>query len=185
MVSWSVVLLIYLFHEQILLVNIASHTSLFYFIFFTTVDYVNGRCVMDCDEATPGCGGIATTAAFTLYADAATCCSEKLGYLNADVCASNSNPASTGTGKYFANVQDSICVNDETGTCPTGKTCAAATGSEVLYDTIEECCAGSLGWVTADSCVSRSDGTEYSTQWFVDYSNEICGRFLGCVVCIR
>ncbi|ACI64978.1 predicted protein [Thalassiosira pseudonana CCMP1335] len=138
------------------------------------VDYVNGRCVMDCDEATPGCGGIATTAAFTLYADAATCCSEKLGYLNADVCASNSNPASTGTGKYFANVQDSICVNDETGNCPTGETCAAATDSEVLYDTIEECCAGSLGWVTADYCVSRSDGTEYSTQWFVDYSNEIC-----------
>ena len=135
------------------------------------VDYQNNKCVQDCATPTAGCGGIIEDTSTALYADAAACCAAKLSYVDADVCASNSNPTSTGTGKYYADTQNKKCVVDSNP--PAG---VRAPASAVLYDTISKCCSGSLSWVNAEYCASRSDvtGTGYSNKWFVDYQNEVC-----------
>ena len=133
------------------------------------VDYQNNKCVQDCATPTAGCGGIIADTSTALYADAAACCAAKLSYVDADVCKSNSNSTSTGTGKYYADSQNKKCLKDSNP--PNG---VRAPASAVLYDTVAKCCSGSLSWVNSAYCVSRSDGTGYSSKWYVDYQNEIC-----------
>ena len=131
------------------------------------VDYESNKCVQDCDMATPGCGGIIEDAGTTLYADAASCCTAKLSYIDADLCASNSDPTSTGTGKFYVDFQNSVCLEDsDTG--------VRTNASIVLYDTLPECCTRALSWVDSAVCESRSNGTGYTNNWFVDYRNEVC-----------
>jgi hypothetical protein len=55
--------------------------------------------------------------------------------------------------------------------------------STKLYDTIEECCAAALPWVTSYYCESRSN-EDYSDLWYVQYPNlcvKDCESGPGCV----
>jgi len=144
------------------------------------VDYENTRCVQDCDTTTATCvlpGGIIEDSSTKTYADAAACCAAKLSYLDTDLCESNSNPASNGTAKYFADIENGLCkLDQETATCPTGYTCSRATvGSGKLYDTETACCTASLPYIDSDLCVARTTGVP-SEKWFL---NDIADG--GCV----
>lgn len=155
---------LYTLYEHIVFTSSSSFSTLSLFLALDPVDYENARCVADCSTDTPGCGGIIATASVALFPDVATCCSNKLSYINPAMCASNSNPSSTGTGLYYANTAESICVEDTDG--------SRAPSNAVLFGDIEDCCEA-LPWVASAYCASRSDAT-LSGAWFVDYANEVC-----------
>jgi len=128
------------------------------------------RCVKDCaEESAEDCGGIITDLTqTTLYPDISSCCSS-IVWLNDDICASNSDPSSTGTGLYFALAQEGYCTQDD---CPLNDdTCIRATSTDTLHATIEACCATSLPNVNEVYCTG---GGEPTNLWFKDDGNTFC-----------
>ena len=169
-------------------------------------DYPNSRCLSDCDESIPWCGGIVEESSVEMNETIAGCCDTFFPSIDSDLCAEASgklcfasihftyyasitrliysssrhqpDPTSTGTGKYYGVVADSVCVADD-----------EITGARVedlstkLYDTIEECCAAALPWVTSYYCESRSN-EDYSNLWYVQYPTlcvKDCESGPGCV----
>ena len=133
------------------------------------VDYQNNRCVADAaaDTLTDIAGGIIEDASTTLYDTVVACCAGKLSYINKDVCAANSDLSSTGTGKYFADPENFMCVKDSDATCPAGETCERATpNSGALFDTAALCCAGTMSWVDDAYCEMLSTGVA-TEKWFL------------------
>ncbi|KAL7468994.1 hypothetical protein ACHAXS_009230 [Conticribra weissflogii] len=125
------------------------------------VDYENSRCEQDCKTAGGTCitpGGIIEASSTTLYDSASLCCAGKLSYINTEVCASNSNPSSTGTGKYYPDPMNYKCLVDTTGS-------RAPSTTKTLYSTASDCC-GSMTWIDKNLCSSRSTGTR-SDKWFL------------------
>lgn len=131
-------------------------------------DFALSKCVTDCDEATPGCGGIITEASKRLYATSNECCTQTLPTVDATLCEDRSDVAGAGTGKYYVEPNAPICIQDTGLNRVTDPT-------TILYDDASTCC-GSLPWVSRDFCTSRSSGV-YSDKWHVaDYSTQTCAK---------
>lgn len=130
--------------------------------------YEGAKCVKDCALADPSCGGIIEDAHVKLSNDNAVCCNANFNWVDEDLCVSNSNPASTGTNKWYAANPGGKCSRDCDGL---GRGCTRVPDSHRdMYDTIEKCCAGAQSWVDEKYCFSRSVDSE-STGWVVDSSS--------------
>ena len=143
------------------------------------VDYTNNKCIRNCspdnlfdpnsdtDKYTDTaysyeCGGL-KPASDDSWTDIDDCCSNRLTSLQPTYCAYRSElgsspaptPAYPGTGKWYADAGNSLCVQDYpvNAAQPTyGGTVTAA--STKLYTTAADCCSTSLSWVSG--CATRS-----------------------------
>jgi len=122
-----------------------------------------------------GCGGhLHPNSGKATYTSAEDCCSAQLSYLNVNFCAANSMEADyQGSGGYYVDSTDHICVKDCEGAAPCG---GILKGSSVtVFDSgddtanIAACCA-SLSY-DLDICTSQSTPDSVgSLKWFVEGS---------------
>jgi len=148
------------------------------------VDYSNNKCVKDCavNAADPDCDGIVENKAnVELFATRDLCCKNKLSWINEHLCAARSGGGFDGhSGKFYADYSNEVCMID----CPSGvggPLCGGAPSDLAtrMYNSIETCCSGSLGWVDGDSCeqtalfapLGASPGT---SEWYVDWDIKKC-----------
>ena len=119
------------------------------------VDYVNEKCVQDCDSAAGvTCGGIVESAHVTLYESSDRCCSESLGWVPSKECEADAthtlDTSSGGTNKWYVNYRFSRCVQDCVGGAPCG---GLAKSWDETFGSSGECCKEKLSWVSQKSCV--------------------------------
>ena len=143
------------------------------------VDYQSNTCKKDCPVATNSpCGGSPPDLSMQLFADAATCCSTKLGWVQASTCtgaSASGTTTSTGSLKYYADYTSGACKMD-CAVSATSPACGGVLASSVgvqLFDTVTACCAGKFGWIDKDLCKSLGDGT-YTGKFYVDYADNAC-----------
>ena len=102
-------------------------------------DEGSGVCHQHCAEADgEPCAGNPTVKSSKLYADAATCCSSAVGWVNPDKCAQTA-VALTGTDDYYIDWTIGRCVKncDES----LGGDCGGiAENYNALFGTLDECC---------------------------------------------
>jgi hypothetical protein len=144
------------------------------------VDYQSNSCKQDCTPAANSpCGGTPPDMSMQLFDDAATCCSTKLGWVQAATCTSVSTTgaaaASTGSLKFYADYDAGTCKKDcaVSGTSPECGGVLENTVGEQLFDTAAACCAAKYGWVDGDLCVAMATDA-YTNKFYVDYSDNAC-----------
>lgn len=88
-----------------------------------------------------------------LYTTPEECCSEKLGYIDTDLCVAISTD--THSEKYFVSYAELVCKQDCEGDA---KPCAGypSDTSTKMFDSVEDCCGQKLQWV--NTCVDDSLG---------------------------
>lgn len=140
------------------------------------------RCVQDCPTSSgpPACGGVApNNGGVPKYATVASCCSERFGWYNQDLCVALSEAGPSGTAstnKWYVDYDAEVCVQD----CPDGLglSCSGnpSSLSEPLYDAPADCCSAKLGYIDGATCASRSMNggaapTVGSNQWYPNYGS--------------
>ena len=146
-------------------------------------------CVKDCESGGPldandDCAGIVEDAWIWLYDTVRECCEVGMGWQDPDLCTCLSDPACTGTNKFYVIQKDEKCAQD----CPsTGDAPCAGSPDDVsarLYDTATECCKEKLPWMTLDRCLAATNGSSGSVTgtgyWYVNWTLEQCVR--DCLV---
>jgi hypothetical protein len=141
--------------------------------------YDAGTCKKDCIVAStsPECGGIkANTAGEQLFADAASCCAAKFGWINKDLCTA----MGTGgyTNKFYVDYSSNSCKQH----CATGTANCGGTPSDKsvqMFDTAAACCSAKLSWVNKATCEAKSTGgtatpASGSNKWYIDWSISKC-----------
>lgn len=119
------------------------------------VDYLNSKCLKDCDAASPGCGGSPENLSIDLFDTAKECCEAKLGWITVDQCVNGDT--SVGSGKWWVNWNGDkdICIKD----CPKGSSDSKCGGLAETWDskyaTAIECCKHKIPWVPLDKCSSN------------------------------
>jgi hypothetical protein len=137
-------------------------------------DSQNGRCVEDTT-------GTLAENTDKLYADAATCCSTGLGWVNSDFCESRSTGESGFADKWYVDYDSMTCKNDcDASDPPSGVDADACKENEdrsvVYYDTATTCCAGKLAWIPSATCVTVSTTGAAATstgtaKYYADYAS--------------
>ena len=144
------------------------------------------KCTKDCAPGGPldgnnDCGGIIEDAWIDLYDTTHECCQQKISWQDPDLCASQSDPSSAGTTKFFVIYEEEKC----------GQDCDAAGGlpcvgrpqvlSVQLFDSAADCCSAMLPWLDLDSCLSVTNGVPISPpalagsgEWYVDWAINKC-----------
>ncbi|KAL3781784.1 hypothetical protein HJC23_009214 [Cyclotella cryptica] len=143
------------------------------------VDYQSNTCKQDCPAATNSpCGGSPPDLSMQLFADAATCCSTKLGWVQASTCTGASTSATTATSgslKYYADYTSGTCKKD-CAVATTAPECGGVLANSVgvqLFDSAATCCAGKFGWIDKDLCTAMGTGG-YTNKFYVDYADNAC-----------
>ncbi|KAL3787625.1 hypothetical protein HJC23_011773 [Cyclotella cryptica] len=143
------------------------------------VDYQSNTCKKDCPAATNSpCGGSPPDLSMQLFADAATCCSTKLGWVQASTCTGASTSATTaasGSLKYYADYTSGTCKKD-CAVATTAPECGGVLANSVgvqLFDSAATCCAGKFGWIDKDLCTAMGTGG-YTNKFYVDYADNAC-----------
>eukprot|EP00804_Cyclotella_cryptica_P028904 CCRYP_008477-RB/>CCRYP_008477-RB protein AED:0.31 eAED:0.31 QI:0/0/0/1/0.5/0.33/3/0/438 len=151
-----------------------------------SVDYQNMVCNKDCaaDDcpvaANSPCGGAPTDYSMQLFDDAATCCSTKLGWVQADTCTTTSETgtaSTTGTLKFYVDYTVGTCKKD----CPVSDTSPECGGvltnsvGETLFPTAAACCSAKFGWIDTDLCEAMVT-KGYTDKYYVSYSDNACKR---------
>lgn len=150
-----------------------AHTNKWY------VDYQSNSCVQDCATATNSpCAGTPSDLSMALFDTAASCCSNKLGWVSSATCESISATgaaAATGTLKYYADYSSGTCKKDcaAANTSPECGGILTNTAGESLFDTSAACCAGKFGWIDTDLCAAMAVGG-YTNKFYVDYADKAC-----------
>jgi hypothetical protein len=158
--------------------NGAGYTDMWY------VDYQDMVCKKDCAANGAECEPTTdASASNTLFADAAACCTGKLGWIPAATCEAVSEggtAADVSTDKYYADYSSSPprCAKDCTDAEKTGGNPECGEGlSNVagvqLFDDQAICCAAKFSWMDKDRCESLTTKTPTS-KWYVDYQSNSC-----------
>lgn len=88
------------------------------------VDWLDERCVQDCDTSTNStCGGVVTSAHVALHDSATSCCSDKLGWVPSTSCeadSTNTPISSAGSNGWYVDHKRNRCVKDCKGASPCG-----------------------------------------------------------------
>ncbi|KAL3786599.1 hypothetical protein HJC23_008195, partial [Cyclotella cryptica] len=126
-------------------------------------------CARDCDPASGDttCGGIVEDAYIVLYETAEECCSAEYNWINVDLCAARTTQ--TSFGKYWPDKDNSKCLKDSE--MPSGQL------DVEVYDSLEECCASGIFWLTEAKCFTASGiaSEELGTsKFYVDWIKEYC-----------
>lgn len=142
------------------------------------------RCAKDCGaaELTSNSGepelyclDITSNYIGGFFDTAEECCSKNLSWVDGDLCASKS--FGIPSEKWFSpdGGLDFRCAKDCGPAELAEPYCADAKphDSAVLFDSVEDCCSGSLWWVDSDSCIARTTGG-YTNGWYVDYAGLKC-----------
>mmetsp|Transcript_35828 Transcript_35828/g.76501 ORF Transcript_35828/g.76501 Transcript_35828/m.76501 type:complete len:691 (+) Transcript_35828:139-2211(+) len=135
------------------------------------------RCAADCaTTAGPQCGGLLGPGQQASYATAEQCCASHYGSLNQEYCVEISGGGTWGgTGKFYLDSSENICVKDCDGSAPCGGVVKENWVS--LYNTIEDCCSNKLSSLPQAHCVSQSTpGSTGTNLWFVSHSDNICKK---------
>jgi hypothetical protein len=127
-----------------------TYTNKFY------VDYADKACKQHCATGTNNCGGHPSDKSIQMFGSAADCCSNKLSYLNKDLCISKSETgtesAAAGSSKWYVDWSISKCAKD----CPTGSDAEcgglAETWENADYSSWKACCDARLSWVKDADC---------------------------------
>eukprot|EP00804_Cyclotella_cryptica_P028907 CCRYP_008477-RA/>CCRYP_008477-RA protein AED:0.15 eAED:0.15 QI:1290/1/0.5/1/1/1/2/0/392 len=145
------------------------------------VDYQTNSCKQDCPVAANSpCGGAPTDYSMQLFDDAATCCSTKLGWVQADTCTTTSETgtaSTTGTLKFYVDYTVGTCKKD----CPVSDTSPECGGvltnsvGETLFPTAAACCSAKFGWIDTDLCEAMVT-KGYTDKYYVSYSDNACKR---------
>jgi len=149
-----------------------GYTNKFY------ADYSTSKCVRDCPTGTDPCGGSPDDLGTHLFDTAEKCCEEKLGWINEDVCLGNSLSTIGGTDKWLVDYSEKRCVKD----CAVNATdpdCAGIAENKdglQLFDTMELCCKGKLGYINEHLCAARSNaaGSGHSNKFYPDQGENVC-----------
>jgi len=113
-----------------------------------------------------------------VYNDIESCCKNYYSWTYTEcVVGSGGQTAASDSGKWYVNHQETICQQD----CEKGGnvTCGGlAKVWEVLYESVEECCANQLSWIPSATCKARSTFTNAvgTGEWYIDYSLEMVRR---------
>mmetsp|Transcript_36069 Transcript_36069/g.64973 ORF Transcript_36069/g.64973 Transcript_36069/m.64973 type:complete len:964 (+) Transcript_36069:104-2995(+) len=150
------------------------------------VDHASKICVRDCVsggtlDGNNDCGEIIEDGYIRVYGTTLECCKAELGWKNADLCASESDPSSTGTLKFYVNQRDKKCVQD----CPTtgGGPCGGPPkqSSAQLFADATECCKEKLSWLSLAKCLEATTGIPTapggaggSGEWYIDWGLSKC-----------
>jgi len=142
------------------------------------VDYTHNKCAKDCDPADgPPCAdSIHQDLSTKIFATPEECCSTMFTWLNLDSCVADSQNIARYTDKFYVDWLTGFkCAKDCDPTA--GLPCMGnpTSSSLQLFDTIETCCEGSLGWIGVDQCVADTNGVVLqargSEEWYVDWLN--------------
>ena len=153
-------------------------------------------CVRDCAsggtlDGNNDCGEIIEDGYIRVYGTTLECCKAELGWKNADLCASESDPSSTGTLQFYVNQQEKKCVQD----CPTtgGGSCRGPPKQSTaqLFATATDCCEEKLSWLSLAKCLEATTGIPTapgggggSAKWYVDWKLSTCVKdCVGGVSC--
>eukprot|EP00804_Cyclotella_cryptica_P008054 CCRYP_004558-RC/>CCRYP_004558-RC protein AED:0.04 eAED:0.04 QI:1123/1/1/1/1/0.8/5/276/517 len=174
--------------EESSLRNLYLGTGRFY------VNEKSWKCMRDCASGGPldingDCGEIVSDGWVELYDTVQDCCKARMGWQNPDLCASQLNPSSTGTGKFYVIQHDKKCAQD----CPVtdGAPCAGPpdNAAEELFDSVTECCKSKLSWLSLGKCLAATNGNDPEVasgtgQWYVDWTLNKCVKdCVGNVPC--
>lgn len=137
-------------------------------------------CAKDCAPGNNGCTAIIEDSWITLYDTISECCRQKLGWLDANVCASSSNPSGGNTGKFYVDYAGLKCAQDcdsVNGLPCMGPPSSASGFPAALYNTAESCCKEKLQWLDLGQCVADTNGASSqalgSEQWYVDWNRNL------------
>jgi hypothetical protein len=135
--------------------TVGGYTGKFY------VSYADSACKKDCmvDAANPECGGNPADPSYDMFLDAATCCTEKVGFADKDECVHMSETGlplvNNGSGKWYVDWSVVKCVKD----CPISDSDAECGGlaqsweiGDGGFDAPEDCCSNKLQWMNATKC---------------------------------
>jgi len=112
--------------------------------------YAKGKdlCTRDCRPSSndPTCSGIIEESWVELYDKPETCCDFHFDYIDNELCAGRSSM--TPVEKYWPDKARSKCFKDSD---------TPAQDLDVsIYDTIDECCSETIGWLSKKNCVAAS-----------------------------
>jgi len=129
------------------------------------VSHEDEVCQQDClGENGGSCGGLVPSWK-VLYDTPASCCENTLSWIAPAFCEATSNSTTfSGTEKWYADYQHEKCVQD--CATSTSATCGGLlmSASVDLFDTVDSCCSGKLGWVGSESCQAESTNTALSSS---------------------
>lgn len=137
------------------------------------VNWQTNMCDQDCPTANGGaCRGVSDGASVVMHATAKACCSSHFSSHDGDFCASRSSGAAH-SGKFYPKQGEGKCYQDCAGTT------APCNGSPKelsvrMYDTIEACCTGSVGWANKAKCAGASDSDLATDEWYANWQLNMC-----------
>lgn len=148
------------------------------------LNMVDRKCMRDCASGGPfdingDCGEIVSDGWVKLYDTVQDCCKARMGWQNPDLCASQLNPSSQGTKKFYVIHREIKCAQD----CPAsdGAPCAGppVNPAEQLFDDASKCCEEKLPWLSLFKCLAATNGSNSgvvsgSEQWYVDWKHYKC-----------
>lgn len=108
--------------------------------------------------------------------DVGTCCERHFNWVYGDcIELSGGNSSEIATNKWYVNQRDEVCQRD----CPEGNggSCGGlARPWNALYETVANCCAQKLSWISPETCEAKSSGVAPTgtSEWFIDWSLEKC-----------
>jgi len=115
-----------------------------------------------------------------LSGSAESCCKRHYNWdQRSCVAKTKGNALSVFTGKFYVNHRKQRCQGD----CPDGEGggyCGGPVDSwNALYDTAEECCKETLGWIAAATCAAESHSgggtsSSFTGKFYVNHKREIC-----------
>jgi len=135
-------------------------------------------CKKDC-PATLGapCAGSPSDLSAPLYDDPEACCSNSLGWVDAESCHHLSIIGSAAaTNRWLGNYGENKCVKD----CATesGAGCAGIVENKAglqTFSTLDDCCTKTLGYITKEICIARSDGGDgHSGKFYPTQPENVC-----------
>jgi hypothetical protein len=133
------------------------------------------RCVKDCDTSDPACGGILSNVwGVQMFEDVQSCCADKFGAIDENLCAALTT--GTHTGKWYVTTNNK-CAKDcpEAADSPCG-----GTPSNLwlqLFEDAEACCTNKVGWA-ADYCIASSNNIAPTGtgKFYADYKSRTCKK---------
>lgn len=146
------------------------------------VDYHSNSCRQDCPAVDNSpCGGSPPDLSMELFDDPMSCCSVKLGWVQAANCVTASTTgsagATNGTMMFYADYQAGLCKKDcavDAATPECGGVLESTTGLKMFSDSAK-CCSSQFSWVDADLCAAMAAGG-YTNKFYVSYADNSCKK---------
>eukprot|EP00804_Cyclotella_cryptica_P005734 CCRYP_000073-RA/>CCRYP_000073-RA protein AED:0.18 eAED:0.17 QI:0/0/0/0.75/0.33/0.5/4/0/530 len=131
-------------------------------------------CVRDCDQecGDSTCGGIVIDNYIVLHNNVDECCESEYNWIEGDLCSVKSTKASE-DNYWWPDKNNNKCIK--------GSDMSVENLSVQIYNTIEECCADSITWLSKSACVAGSNPSvsKGSGKYFVDWVHATCKQDTG------